>query len=73
VADVLLSSHTTIISAQTKVALTYLMQRTNELPRKTPAAARAPSSGSHSRHSSTASGIDLFGDAEEGADEHKAE
>jgi hypothetical protein len=41
VADVLSSSHTQIISSQTKVALTYLMQHTNELPRKTPARARA--------------------------------
>jgi hypothetical protein len=72
VADVLSSSHTAIISAQTKVALVYLMERTNGLPRKTPAAARTPGSAGHSRHSSTASGIDLFGDAEEGADEHKA-
>jgi hypothetical protein len=73
IADVLSSSHTAIISAQTKVALAYLMERTNGLPRKTPAATRAPSSGSHSRHSSASSGIDLFGDAKEGADEHKAE
>jgi hypothetical protein len=73
IADVLSSSIAPIISKQTKVALAYLMERTNGLPRKTPAAARTPGSGSHSRHSSASSGIDLFGDADTGADEHKAE
>jgi hypothetical protein len=74
VADVLSSSHTSIIAQQTKVALACLMERTNRLPRKTPAAARVPSSASHSRASSASGGIDLFADADAdaGADEHKA-
>jgi hypothetical protein len=62
VADVLSSSHTSIISRQTKVALVYLMQRINDLPRKTPAPARTPSSAGHSRSASASSGVELFGD-----------
>jgi hypothetical protein len=71
VADVISSTDCTIIADQTQVALTYLMGLINELPRRTPGTARTPGSASHSRHSSASSGVELFGDAEEGADEHK--
>jgi hypothetical protein len=72
-ADVISSTDGTTIAEQTHNALVYLMGLINTLPRRTPATARAPGSASHSRHSSASSGIDLFGDAAEGADEHKAE
>jgi hypothetical protein len=61
-----------IIAEQTQAALTYLMRLINELPRKTPATTRTPGSASHSRGASASSGIDLFGAADAGADEHKA-